>query len=409
MGAVLDLAERLLGGELDPAVHHPFAPLLELEELSPTLGFVSSFANVTALRTPEGLLLLDASSAWMAPQVRTLVRAWTDAPLTTLVYTHGHIDHVGGAELWLAAEPGARVLAQAELPRRFHRYRLTAGYNACINTRQFRVPVRWPASLRQPDELVQERRVLRLADEEVELRAARGETDDHLWVWLPRQRAVCTGDLFIWAVPNAGNPQKVQRYPLDWANALREMASLHPAILCPGHGPPIIGQERVQRALCETAELLEDLCHQVLQLMNDGAKLDDVLHAVKAPSHLLERPYLRPIYDEPAFIVRNLWRLYGGWWDGNPANLLPASERELATEIATLVGGAGRLVERAQALMEQDQLPLACHLIELAARAAPQDPAVQQARAAIYRRRAQTQTSLMARNLFLVAAEEGGS
>ena len=32
------------------------------------------------------------------------------------------------------------------------------------------------------------------------------------------------GDLFIWAVPNAGNPQKVQRFASDWAAALREMA-----------------------------------------------------------------------------------------------------------------------------------------------------------------------------------------
>ena len=34
------------------------------------------------------------------------------------------------------------------------------------------------------------------------------------------------GDLFIWVFPNAGNPQKVQRYPDDWAVALRKMAVL---------------------------------------------------------------------------------------------------------------------------------------------------------------------------------------
>ena len=48
------------------------------------------------------------------------------------------------------------------------------------------------------------------------------QTDDHTWLYLPQHRAVCTGDLFIWASPNCGNPQKVQRYPLDQARALLE-------------------------------------------------------------------------------------------------------------------------------------------------------------------------------------------
>jgi len=44
--------------------------------------------------------------------------------------------------------------------------------------------------------------------------------------WLADRKVLCCGDLFIWASPNCGNPQKVQRYPNDWAAALRTMASL---------------------------------------------------------------------------------------------------------------------------------------------------------------------------------------
>jgi hypothetical protein len=42
---------------------------------------------------------------------------------------------------------------------------------------------------------------------------------------------------------------------------------------------------------------------------------------IMAAADLLERPYLRPVYDEPEFVVRTVWRLYGGWYDGNPAHL----------------------------------------------------------------------------------------
>src|SRR4029434_8619125 len=72
-----------------------------------------------------------------------------------------------------------------------------------------------------------------------ELHHAKGETDDHAWVFLPQTKTLCTGDLFIWAAPNAGNPQKVQRYAVEWAAALREMAALSPEFLLPRHGLPI--------------------------------------------------------------------------------------------------------------------------------------------------------------------------
>jgi alkyl sulfatase BDS1-like metallo-beta-lactamase superfamily hydrolase len=61
------------------------------------------------------------------------------------------------------------------------------------------------------------------------------------------------------------------------------------------------------------------------------------------------KPYLQPVYDEPEFIVRNVWRLYGGWYDGNPARLKPAPDAVLATALAELAGGAAALADRAQA------------------------------------------------------------
>ena len=89
--------------------------------------------------------------------------------------------------------------------------------------------------------------------------------------------------MFIWASPNCGNPQKVQRYARDWAIAFRKMAALEPEVLLPGHGLPIVGAARVQQALTEGAELLESLVEQTLALMNEGARLDDIVHAVTAP------------------------------------------------------------------------------------------------------------------------------
>ena len=224
--------------------------------------------------------------------------------------------------------------------------------------------------------------------ERFELRHGKGETDDHTWVWLPDRKTLCTGDLFIWASPNCGNPQKVQRYPREWALALREMAALGPELLLPGHGWPIAGADRIQQALGDTAALLDHLVDATLALMNEGARLDDIVHTVRAPAELLERPYLRPVYDEPEFIVRTVWRLYGGWYDGNPAHLKPAPDAVLAAELASLVGGAGVLADRAEALAAEGDLRLAGHLAELAVQAAPDDAGAHRVRAEVFAERA---------------------
>src|SRR5207253_214083 len=124
---------------------------------------------------------------------------------------------------------------------------------------------------------------------------------------------LCCGDFIINAVPNAGNPQKVQRYPWDWAAALRRMAALRPRSLCPGHGGPVANDPaKVERILTETADYLDDIVQRTLAAMADGAPPHvDIVHAVGMPAST--SPWLRPIYDEAEFIVRNVIRYYGGW------------------------------------------------------------------------------------------------
>ena len=146
-----------------------------------------------------------------------------------------------------------------------------------------------------PDETYTDTLSISVGGEAFELFHDRGETDDATWVWSPERRVLFAGDMFIWASPNCGNPQKVQRYARDWAVAFRKMLALEPEVLLPGHGLPIVGAARVQRALTDAAELLESLVEQTLALMNEGARLDDIVQAVRAPEHLLERPYLRGV------------------------------------------------------------------------------------------------------------------
>src|SRR4051812_42416147 len=98
MGVLLELAEQFWTGAVSTEERHPFAPLMVLEEIAPRTAFVSSFANVTALDTSEGLILIDTGGLHLAPMVFGSVRSWSEQHVHTAVYTHGHVDHVFGIE-----------------------------------------------------------------------------------------------------------------------------------------------------------------------------------------------------------------------------------------------------------------------------------------------------------------------
>jgi alkyl sulfatase BDS1-like metallo-beta-lactamase superfamily hydrolase len=236
----------------------------------------------------------------------------------------------------------------------------------------------------------------------IELFHGRGETDDATFVWLPEQRVLASGDFVIWVFPNAGNPRKVQRFAPEWADALRRMQELRPEVLIPGHGPVIFGATRAAQVLGDGAGVLESLTRQALERMNQGSSLNEILHSVSAPAGLLAKPWLLPKYDDPEFVVRGIWHLYAGWFDGDPAHLKPAPAAELANELATLAGGAGRLAQRAAMLAEAGRIRLAAHLAELAATASPQDAAIQAIRAKVYERCVQSETSLIGKAIFAV-------
>jgi alkyl sulfatase BDS1-like metallo-beta-lactamase superfamily hydrolase len=124
------------------------------------------------------------------------------------------------------------------------------------------------------------------------------------------------------------------------------------------------------------------------------------------PPETLDKPYLRPVYDEPEFVVRNVWRMYGGWYDGNPANLKPAPDGAIAAEVANLAGGALKLAKRARDVAEAGDLRLACHLAEWASLAPDAGSEVHAIRAEVYTRRRDAELSLMARGIFQSAAAE---
>lgn len=413
----LALAERYWQGQADLAnVHHPVRVSFPGgQEIAPDLLFFKGVAAISVVDTGAGLVMLDAGTPRDADRVYEAVREWRpDTPLVAAVYSHHHMDHIWATRRFdeEAAQRGWTrpvVYAQTLLPEHFDRYRKTQAWNNAINLRQFvgrrEANPRWPVNFRYPDVTFDRDLTLTVGDLSFEMHHARGETDDHLWVWVPQRGWLFPGDLFIWAVPNAGNPQKVQRYCEEWGTALRAMAARKPGLLLCGHGMPIVGAARIEQALTDTAEYLESIERQTIALMNQALPLDEILQRVQPPAHLADRPYLQPIYDHPQFLVRNVWRRYGGWWDGEPDNLLPAPRAQQAREWVALAGGLARVLERVETLQAEGDLRMAAHLVEMAALAEPDSAPAHEARVRVYAARSQIERATMSRGIFNHAAE----
>ncbi|HKV53795.1 MAG TPA: alkyl sulfatase dimerization domain-containing protein [Candidatus Binataceae bacterium] len=414
MGAIREQAEKFWNGELTVATQHPLTATGEFEEVAAGVMFYRWFANLVAVKTEEGLVLADTGAYFNQAETVAMVRKFAPDRINTAIYTHGHVDHACGMPAFVAeaqhnrtARP--RVVGHRATAARFDRYKRTGGYNSVINTRQFGAPSKWPSEYVYPDTYFDDRLTVAAGSLKFECHHGRGETDDACWIYIPQRKVLCTGDFIIWAAPNAGNPQKAQRYAREWAEALRSMAKTGAEVLLPGHGVPVFGVIRVRQVLLDTAEYLQNLYDQTLLMMNEGAPLDEILHTVVPPAQLAAKPYLQAIYDEPQFIVRNIWRLEGGWYEGLPSRLKPAPLTAEATEIVALAGGVDKLVARAGDKFAAHELALAAHLIDWAVLAAPTDPAAHAMRSRIYAARTVEASSTMSRGIFRAAALESAS
>ena len=187
------------------------------------------------------------------------------------------------------------------------------------------------------------------------------------------------------------------------------MAALGPELLLPGHGLPIAGAARIQEALLDTAAYLESLVSQTLARLNAGETVYEILEGVRPPAELAAKPYLQPVYDEPEFIVRNLWRCFGGWHSGVPSELKPAPRQALGREIAALAGGTEQLLKRCTALLAAGDARLAAHFADWAADAEPGSREVHAVRARVYQALMEAASSTMSRGIYGAAARESES
>ncbi len=410
MKDLLELAELAWNGEIDLQFkHHPVHMFYSgSTELMDNILGIKGIAGHYTIDTGDGLVMIDAGSQLDTDTTYSEIKKWRpNTPVKAAIFTHHHVDHIFSVKHFDEENekmgiPKPIVYGHELMPDHFNRYVKTNDWNTAINRRQFAIDVehfKWPTEYRYPDVVYKNNISFKYGDLTFNLQHARGETDDHTWIYIPEKKIIAPGDLFIWAVPNGGNPQKVQRYISDWADSLDEMLKLDCEIFLPGHGFPIFGKERITKALETTSSFLRSIEDQTIKLMNQGKSLNQVLHEVQIPNELMKLPWLTPIYDDPQFLIRMIWRRYGGWWDGEYDRLFPAPRKDEALVWVELSGGIDNIISKALENLNNGDLRVAALLIETAYHADNNNKKMHVARSKIYREFSLKQPSSMGRNI----------
>ncbi|MHB9096877.1 MAG: alkyl sulfatase dimerization domain-containing protein [Syntrophales bacterium] len=340
-------------------------------------------ASTALIRTEAGHVIIDPGmSPVRAERVReALLKEVPAAPVRAIIYTHSHIDHVGGASVW--AEPATEIWAtEAFTDHFFKQYGLFIAAETVRGGRQFGLHVP-PADLpcgglgprpeigaaaaggvRLPTRTFSGRKILSIGGVELELIESHGETHDHLLVWIGGDGTLIAGDNFYRAFPNLYTIRGTSPRPVDdWIRSLDEMRRLAPAHLVPMHTRPLHGRETIASALTDYRDAIQWVRDETVRGANRGEPLDILAERVKLPPHLASPAYNRELYGQVDWSVRGIYDSNLGWFDGSPEKLYPVPVREAAAREVALIGGPERVLALADRALAEGDARWAVHLL----------------------------------------------
>lgn len=387
-----------------------------LEE-EPAPGVIRlGISNTSVVLTDEGVVVIDVPMGNRAgKRAVDAVRKRTDKPFHSIIYTHGHMDHVWSVPAFYADAdekkyPRPRIIGQENVAKRFDKYQHLKGWHEHINTIQFAIPAGEPVLPREffyPDISFRDAMEFKLGGLTFELHSYYGETDDSLWVWIPERKTAIVGDLLITGVPNVGNPFKVQRFAKEWAETLERVAGKNPQYVIAAD--QVLDARLARDVLLDTARYLHFIEDEVVRLLNEGNFIEDIIRKVKIPAELAEKPWLQPLYGHPTFVIHGVQRRYAGWYNGNPSELFPSGSAEIAARVVRMTG-IDKLMKEAGEMAAAgglENVQLALHIVDFVIKGCGDKAKQKEAltmKSDLLKARADAEPSFIARNIFRAGA-----
>ncbi|ORA20070.1 MBL fold metallo-hydrolase [Mycobacterium arosiense] len=349
------------------------------EEIAPGLWCSPGLSNSYLLTTTDGRVIINTGMGFEGPVHRANFDAVDASPVRYIIFTQGHVDHVGGLDS--VRDPETIVVAQANWKNwrddndRLIRYRASRSAFAFKDTLTTGVQAiqRRLGTWRMADQSVpvvdidfEDTLRLQVGERRMELIAVPGgETTDSLVVWLPDERICLCGNTFG---PLFGHiPNLVTMRGDRYRDALTAIASvdkvrdLQAELLVTGHFEPVEGAERINQELTRLRNAIGYIHDRTVDGMNAGKDVRTLMREITLPSEY----EVGQGYGKVAWDVRAVWENYSGWFHHeSTTELYPVGFDSVAADVVELAG-ADALLERARAHLAADRALQAIHLAEL--------------------------------------------
>ena len=409
-----------------------------LYEVIPGIYQVRGFAlaNITFIKGDSGWIVFDpteaAESARAAKEL--LDEHLGEMPVVAVVYSHNHGDHWGGVR---GIVDGADVEAgrvQIIAPRDFMVHAIAENVYAgnAMNRRMFyQYGVLLPANpyghvgqgLSQSTAagdvgLIPPTRIIEDDVEELSVDGVRmvfqntpnTEAPSEMNTWIPDMKALWTAENVTGVFHNIytlrGTPV---RDSLAWSKyinkALYEYGQ-EAEVMFASHHWPRWGNDRIQEVLKGQRDLYANMNNQVLHFANQGVTVNEIHNVYETPKSISNQWYNRGYHGSPEHNSRGVINRYLGYWDVNPATLIPLSPRDSAPLYVEMMGGADKIMAKGQELSDQGKYLEASEILNKLVFAEPQNQPGKDLLADVYEQLGYQQENPGLRNSFLAGAYE---
>ncbi|SDL93167.1 MBL fold metallo-hydrolase [Nonomuraea jiangxiensis] len=326
------------------------------------------FADFAFVITGTGVVAIDAGSdpRHVEAALRDL-RAITEEPITHVILTHAHFDHVGGLEA--LTKDGGQVIAQAGFPDEL---RLQAAS-----------PPPFPYLLPRdtdhrkqvvPDRLVSRAEAVTIGGVEFGLIPIRGgESADGLLIHLPGQDVVFTGDM---CMPYLGAPFFPEGSAEGLFEAIQTVQDLRPQVLV--HGHTALTVNFTAETFPGLLAALRDLHAAVLAGIADGRPLVELLDLDHLPEVLRDHPAaINPYLVMRDGFVQRVHHQATGYWHSDGTGVEHFSAEEWAGALDLLGGGnPDAFATAGEELLDRGEPALALRITEYGLLRHPLAPAL---------------------------------
>jgi glyoxylase-like metal-dependent hydrolase (beta-lactamase superfamily II) len=218
--------------------------------------------------TSQGVIATDPIS-YLRPAQPYLdaIKSVTDKPIKYVIYSHHHYDHIAGGKPF--KDLGATFIAHRRTRERLLELKKQ---NALL------------ADLVMPDQVVDDKKTIKLGDTTLELiYVGRNHSDNSLVMRLPKEKLVFVVDFApIETVQFRNIPDNTS--PLEYIASLKKLAGLDWDRMIAGH-PYAGGRYGTKKDVEDDVAYMEDLSAEVKKAADAGKCFDTAMKEVKLPKY----------------------------------------------------------------------------------------------------------------------------